>query len=753
MNLKFSQILFMFIFGWASATTQTVFPAKEIPFNDHVVPRIYIFINADSLNSLFLPENVEKDHEYPADFIWNDGLNKDTIYHVGFRLRGNTSRTSQKKSFKIKFNHFGSEKFYGLSDFNLNGEHNDPSIIRAKINWDLLKKAGIESSRANHVALYINNEYRGLYINVEHIDNDYFEARNKDENGQLFKCFYGADFTFKGNNPNSYNKDVYHAENNTDEPDYYRLMEFIRALNNTTDPDYRCELEKYFDVDTYLKTMAMEILMGHWDNPIYNKNNAYLFFNTIKGKYELMTYDIDNTYGVDWFDVDWSVRNIYSWSHPNGQRPIYTNILAVPEYKIRFGYYIKKFTQEFFNPTFLNPYIAKIKAKIEPYRINDIYAGLDYGYTFQDFNHSYDYSTGAHVKKGLSEYIQERSESALSQVQNVNISPILEHHTIQWDNAEVNTTFSLTSLSGVEVKMYYRLGGGSWLEKLIHDDGTGPDKLAGDHVYSTSVNYSGLAKLDYYYTAVDESGRISRLPVCDFYTEEIGYNDSPALIVNEFMADNTSIKDNAGEFEDWIEIYNAGDTEVYLGDKYLSDKPDNPKKWRLPQTTIEAYGFLLIWADEDQEQGENHANFKLSKSGEFIGIFDSEDNHFAPIDTISFGNTQTNIPYGRYPDGFGTVITLNQPTPGISNVISSASDQEETFFTIFPNPVSGEFTVTNIQDEDMLMIRDMYGRTMKIIKGSALNGSNSAGNDLNTGLYILSILRDQTTYSLRFIKL
>ncbi|MBL0099981.1 MAG: CotH kinase family protein [Saprospiraceae bacterium] len=59
-------------------------------------------------------------------------------------MRGNTSRVSAKKSFKIKFNHFGSGKFYGLSDLNLNGEHNDPSIVRSKLSWDMMKMAGIK---------------------------------------------------------------------------------------------------------------------------------------------------------------------------------------------------------------------------------------------------------------------------------------------------------------------------------------------------------------------------------------------------------------------------------------------------------------------------------------------------------------------------------------------------------------------------------------------------------------------------------
>ncbi|MFZ0033835.1 MAG: lamin tail domain-containing protein, partial [Sedimentisphaerales bacterium] len=128
------------------------------------------------------------------------------------------------------------------------------------------------------------------------------------------------------------------------------------------------------------------------------------------------------------------------------------------------------------------------------------------------------------------------------------------------------------------------------------------------------------------------------------------------LFINEFMASNNSdsdINDLQGDFDDWIEIYNASDTPIDLAGMYLTDNLDDPTKWQIPsgyssQTTVPADGFVVIWADDETTDGPLHANFKLSAGGEEIGLFDIDGS--TPIDAIVFGNQTTNISYGRYPD-------------------------------------------------------------------------------------------------------
>jgi hypothetical protein len=145
------------------------------------------------------------------------------------------------------------------------------------------------------------------------------------------------------------------------------------------------------------------------------------------------------------------------------------------------------------------------------------------------------------------------------------------------------------------------------------------------------------------------------------------------LFINEFMAANNSasgIHDPHGDYDDWIEIYNLGDTAVDMAGMYLTDNLTDPTQFHIPagyssQTTIPAHGFLVFWADDETAQGPLHTNFKLSASGEQIGLYDTDG--VTQIDAVVFGAQATNISYGRYPDGEENWRFFSTPTPGAAN--------------------------------------------------------------------------------------
>ena len=142
-----------------------------------------------------------------------------------------------------------------------------------------------------------------------------------------------------------------------------------------------------------------------------------------------------------------------------------------------------------------------------------------------------------------------------------------------------------------------------------------------------------------------------------------------SLKVNEFLASNTSCcPDNssgADEFDDWIEIYNGGTTSIDINGYYLSDNSANPLQFKVDGSTIiPSGGYLLIWADAQGAQGKLHANFKLSGTGEEVGLYyiDGRD-----IDNYAFSSQTENVSWGRTTDGAATWKSWNNPTPGASN--------------------------------------------------------------------------------------
>ena len=148
----------------------------------------------------------------------------------------------------------------------------------------------------------------------------------------------------------------------------------------------------------------------------------------------------------------------------------------------------------------------------------------------------------------------------------------------------------------------------------------------------------------------------------------------PPVVINELMADNdNTIADPQGDYDDWLELHNRTDSPVMLTGLYLSDKEDNPTKWAFPENTeIPANGYLIVWLDEDHDDEDAteglHANFKLSKGGEIAMLVgpDAEGNQV--LDSITFGEQETDIAFGRLPDGTGDFQVV-QATPGAENSV------------------------------------------------------------------------------------
>jgi hypothetical protein len=147
------------------------------------------------------------------------------------------------------------------------------------------------------------------------------------------------------------------------------------------------------------------------------------------------------------------------------------------------------------------------------------------------------------------------------------------------------------------------------------------------------------------------------------------------IVINEFLASNdTTATDPSGEFDDWIELYNRADTPLSLRGYFLSDRVEDPAMWPLPDSTIPPHGFVVVWADEDQDQPGLHANFKLSATGETIVIADSLGDL---TDQIEFGLQVPDVSDGRYPDGNGEFRSM-YPTIGAPNRPDSPPPNDES---------------------------------------------------------------------------
>jgi hypothetical protein len=404
----------------------SIFAQQKSLYDDTKVSSVFILMNTDSLAKLLKPENKESNHYYSVRFIFDDGIKKDTVKKVGFRLRGNTSRASAKKSFKVSFNTFDDTlKYQGVKKLNLNGSHNDPTMIREKLYYDIWNKAENPRRRVNLVRLYINKEYMGVYTNIEEIDKEWLGDVYKEKKGNLYKCTYPADLAYISDNQSSYKNiknnpitRAYDLVTNEITDDYSDLVTLIKTINSTVDANYPAKVKAILNVESVLKSYAIEVTLGHWDNYGYNKNNYYLYNNLKTKKFEFISYDADNTMGVDWLGQDWAVRNIYKWlpTSVNEKRPLISKLMEVPEFKAQYSTFINDLTKKIIRPDSIFPRIDYLHDLIKTAAYEDKYKGLDYKYTNTSWEDGFTKKVDGHTPYGVKPFFGKRYTSTVAQV-------------------------------------------------------------------------------------------------------------------------------------------------------------------------------------------------------------------------------------------------------------------------------------------------------------------------------------------------
>ncbi|HAA88762.1 MAG TPA: hypothetical protein DCE22_10925 [Verrucomicrobiales bacterium] len=160
-------------------------------------------------------------------------------------------------------------------------------------------------------------------------------------------------------------------------------------------------------------------------------------------------------------------------------------------------------------------------------------------------------------------------------------------------------------------------------------------------------------------------------------------------IINEFVALNRStLYDEDGQSSDWIEIYNPNSNTIDLQGHFLTNDSDNLKKWKFPKVSLVSGGYLIVFAsDKDRDNGELHTNFKISKSGGYLGLVDpdgktvvSEFSNFpVQYEDFSYGIKAKGTSFAATLVREGDACKLLVPTSNIGTSWQSLNYNDETW--------------------------------------------------------------------------
>lgn len=231
------------------------------------------------------------------------------------------------------------------------------------------------------------------------------------------------------------------------------------------------------------------------------------------------------------------------------------------------------------------------------------------------------------------------------------------------------------------------------------------------------------------------------------------YSTSQVRLNEMQSSNNSTLADDAGEFDDWIEIHNAATEPVEIGGLILKDQIDT---WAIPTgdplTLIPPGGYFLLWADDQEFQGIFHTNFKLASGGEFLGLYESDGT--TVIDSITLPAMDTDDSYSRCSEGW---LQTDSPTPLGENDCLAGLAEKENFNDLFSlsviNDKQLEVTILNYhEDERTISIYSLEGK--EILKKSLVDEKTILNfNALKSNAYVVTISSSNLVYSKRIVLL
>ena len=357
--------------GWAAEELDWV-------FDMNVVPEIRITVSEEEWNKLLEAYDRDSDTDtyIHCDAQFDSKGESHNFEDAGLRLRGNTSRRRPEGNggekhkrdnadwhhchFMLnlrKFQKDDAHELHNVRKIHLKWHKDDRAYCREIYSYDLFRRFGIwTAAYSSYCRLWIHVEgdkeaaYYGVYEMIEAIDDKYVKKRKSlfgDHNHNLWKCRWGATLNYNDiNHATIYYDDdsgsdyTYELKSNTDNFAAAReqLIEFSRNLTQRKGQDFHDWIASVCDVRLLLRTYAVNVALGMWDDYWNNCNNYYIYFNSSdKNNYKFffIPYDYDNTLGTSshcGVQDDAARQDPLRWGD-TGKNPLIGKLLEFDDYR------------------------------------------------------------------------------------------------------------------------------------------------------------------------------------------------------------------------------------------------------------------------------------------------------------------------------------------------------------------------------------------------------------------------------------
>ncbi len=711
-----------------------------------------------------------------AEKAGNDGyimaqsvsINGTIFDSVGVKYKGNSTYNPNqtKNPFHIELDTYKDHIYEAYTDIKLSNAYNDPSFVREVLSYQILRQY-MDAPLSNYANVYVNGNLIGLYSSSEAVGKKFLTSRFASKRNTFIKCNPPAG---AGPGTTDYPSLVYLGQ---DSSQYYAAYEMKsdagwKELINLCDTlsNQLSAIESILDVDRALWMLAFNNVLVNLDSYSGAFAQNYYLYRDDNQRFLSIVWDLNESFGrfsmtgTSNLSTTQQKQQMNHLLHSTDAGfPLIKQLLSVPMYKRMYLAHIKTMIQEnFADGSYLNT-AQNLQTLIDA----SVQADGNKFYTYANFtsNLMSDVTTsgggpgpGGSATPGIGNLMNTRSAYLLAQSDFTQTEPSISAVLASNITPSIGQTVTITADITNENAVYlgYRNASTLGFSRIpMYDDGMHNDGAANDGVYGVDLTVSSPT-IQYYIYA--ENSSIGKFSPARAEHEFHLINAAGQLVINEFMADNDNvIADQNGGYSDWIELYNNTNDSIWLGDYYLTDDISDAIQWKLPSENIAPGGFKLIWASGDTSIANNHANFKLSKSGEEIGLFLDNGSSVDTADYISFGAQTTNVSYGREYDASPNWIFFNTSTPNSSNASFGVEEVKLSGLQFYPNPFSDIVNVLNpTSNQAEVEVFSAQGQLIARFQIGAFE-SIRYSDQAAAGLRIMVVRTKETTEVVRLIRL
>ena len=306
----------------------------------------------------------------PADAV----IFGERVDQVGLSPKGNSTLwfPGDKKPYKLDINfQLPEQEYRNLKMLLFHNNFGDPSMLREKMAYDMMQFAGVPGGFTAFVELWLDirddaqpAEFVGVYTMVERPDRKYLANRfgRENDSGNLYKADAwfeegAADLAYYGENIENYPKPrgeiayalMYKEPSEADYSDIINLCYVIDGVDYDSPENFARALEEVFNVDVFLRYLAVIFLNLNFDQYPDTGNNYYIYNNPDSGKFEWIAWDMGNSWGMFGGDYNHPIFGSEQSLGPLQYRPLFTKVFQVEEYRQTYQAYLDLLIRHYYN--------------------------------------------------------------------------------------------------------------------------------------------------------------------------------------------------------------------------------------------------------------------------------------------------------------------------------------------------------------------------------------------------------------------